>query len=56
LSARHDGDGNPCNASDGYIMGSLNAGIKPETKYNPWLFSPCSVSYFTSFLKKKLNS
>ncbi|KAI8730824.1 A disintegrin and metalloproteinase with thrombospondin motifs 7 [Biomphalaria glabrata] len=29
---------------------------KPGTEYNPWLFSPCSVSYFTSFLKKKLSS
>ncbi|KAK6989055.1 A disintegrin and metalloproteinase with thrombospondin motifs 7, partial [Biomphalaria glabrata] len=56
LSARHDGENNPCNASERYIMGSPDAEKKPGTEYNPWLFSPCSVSYFTSFLKKKLSS
>ncbi|KAK0042270.1 A disintegrin and metalloproteinase with thrombospondin motifs 6-like isoform X2, partial [Biomphalaria pfeifferi] len=55
LSARHDGENNVCNASERYIMGS-DAEKKPENEYNPWLFSPCSVSYFTSFLKKKLSS
>ncbi|XP_055896706.1 uncharacterized protein LOC129928109 isoform X3 [Biomphalaria glabrata] len=56
LSARHDGENNLCNASERYIMGSPDAEKKPGTEYNPWLFSPCSVSYFTSFLKKKLSS
>ncbi|KAK6991398.1 A disintegrin and metalloproteinase with thrombospondin motifs 6-like isoform X2, partial [Biomphalaria glabrata] len=56
LSALHDGDDNPCNASDRYIMGSLDAKKRPGTEYNPWLFSPCSVSYFTSLLKEKLNT
>ncbi|XP_055865911.1 uncharacterized protein LOC129922774 isoform X5 [Biomphalaria glabrata] len=56
LSARHDGENNPCNASERYIMGSPDAEKKPGTEYNPWLFSPCSVSYFTSFLKEKLSS
>ncbi|XP_055891615.1 A disintegrin and metalloproteinase with thrombospondin motifs 8-like isoform X3 [Biomphalaria glabrata] len=37
-------------------MGSPDAEKKPGTEYNPWLFSPCSVNYFTSFLKKKLSS
>ncbi|XP_055886023.1 uncharacterized protein LOC129926392 isoform X3 [Biomphalaria glabrata] len=37
-------------------MGSPDAEKKPGTEYNPWLFYPCSVSYFTSFLKKKLSS
>ncbi|KAI8730207.1 A disintegrin and metalloproteinase with thrombospondin motifs 6 isoform X2, partial [Biomphalaria glabrata] len=56
LSAHHDGENNLCNASERYIMGSPDAEKKPGTEYNPWLFSPCSVSYFTSFLKKKLSS
>ncbi|XP_055886540.1 uncharacterized protein LOC106057749 isoform X2 [Biomphalaria glabrata] len=56
LSALHDGDDNPCNASERYIMGSLDAEKRPGTEYNPWLFSPCSVSYFTSLLKEKLNT
>ncbi|KAK6975183.1 A disintegrin and metalloproteinase with thrombospondin motifs 6-like isoform X2 [Biomphalaria glabrata] len=56
LSARHDGENNLCNASERYILGSSDAEKTPGTEYNPWLFSPCSVSYITSFLKKKLSS
>ncbi|XP_055894132.1 uncharacterized protein LOC106058577 isoform X3 [Biomphalaria glabrata] len=56
LSARHDGENNLCNPSERYIMGSPDAEKEPGTEYNPWLFSPCSVSYFTSFLKEKLKS
>ncbi|KAI8761486.1 A disintegrin and metalloproteinase with thrombospondin motifs 7, partial [Biomphalaria glabrata] len=56
LSARHDGENNLCNASERYILGSSDAEKTPGTEYNPWLFSPCSVSYITSFLKKTLSS
>ncbi|KAK0064442.1 ADAM family mig-17, partial [Biomphalaria pfeifferi] len=51
LSAEHDGDGNDCSNSDRYIMNNgLNRKQTPETKYNPWIFSACSVKYFTKFL------
>ncbi|KAI8740988.1 A disintegrin and metalloproteinase with thrombospondin motifs 7, partial [Biomphalaria glabrata] len=56
LSARHDGDNNPCNPSERYIMGAPESVKKPGNEYNPWRFSPCSVSYFTSFLKETLKS
>ncbi|XP_055889789.1 uncharacterized protein LOC106065898 isoform X2 [Biomphalaria glabrata] len=51
LSAKHDGDGNDCSNSDRYIMNNgLNRKQTPETKFNPWRFSTCSVKYFTKFL------
>ncbi|KAI8792428.1 ADAM family mig-17, partial [Biomphalaria glabrata] len=51
LSAKHDGDGNDCSNSDRYIMNNgLNGEQTPETKFNPWQFSACSVKYFTKFL------
>ncbi|KAK0052646.1 ADAM family mig-17, partial [Biomphalaria pfeifferi] len=51
LSARHDGDGNSCSKYDGHIMSSGEFWKQtPETKYNPWRFSSCSVHYFTTFL------
>uniref|UniRef100_A0A2C9M0V4 ADAMTS cysteine-rich domain-containing protein n=1 Tax=Biomphalaria glabrata TaxID=6526 RepID=A0A2C9M0V4_BIOGL len=37
-------------------MGAPESVKKPGNEYNPWRFSPCSVSYFTSFLKETLNS
>ncbi|XP_055888614.1 uncharacterized protein LOC106052213 isoform X4 [Biomphalaria glabrata] len=51
LSAKHDGDGNSCSKYDRYIMSSGEFWKQtPETKYNPWRFSSCSVNYFTTFL------
>ncbi|XP_055887584.1 uncharacterized protein LOC106068867 isoform X4 [Biomphalaria glabrata] len=53
LSAKHDGDGNSCSKYDRYIMSSGEFRKQtPETKYNPWQFSSCSVNYFTTFLTK----
>ncbi|XP_055887586.1 uncharacterized protein LOC106073612 isoform X2 [Biomphalaria glabrata] len=51
LSAKHDGDGNSCSKFDRYIMSSgVLSKQTPETKYNPWQFSSCSVNNFTTFL------
>ncbi|XP_055889858.1 uncharacterized protein LOC106080032 isoform X2 [Biomphalaria glabrata] len=56
LSAKHDGDGNDCSNSDRYIMSSGDFMTQtPETKYNPWLFSACSVNYFTTFVAETVN-
>ncbi|KAK6986942.1 A disintegrin and metalloproteinase with thrombospondin motifs 7, partial [Biomphalaria glabrata] len=53
LSAKHDGDGNSCSKYDRYIMSSGEFREQtPETIYNPWQFSSCSVNYFTTFLTK----
>ncbi|KAK6986915.1 A disintegrin and metalloproteinase with thrombospondin motifs 7, partial [Biomphalaria glabrata] len=51
LSAKHDGDGNSCSKYNRYIMYSGELRMEaPETIYNSWQFSSCSVNYFTTFL------
>ncbi|XP_055887537.1 uncharacterized protein LOC106078253 isoform X2 [Biomphalaria glabrata] len=53
LSAKHDGDGNSCFKYNRYIMYSGELRMEaPETIYNSWQFSSCSVNYFTTFLTK----
>ncbi|XP_013069971.2 uncharacterized protein LOC106057353 [Biomphalaria glabrata] len=54
LSAEHDGDDNTCSPSQRYILGSAN--LSPGTEFNPWRFSPCSINYFTNFIKEKLST
>ncbi|XP_059166544.1 A disintegrin and metalloproteinase with thrombospondin motifs like isoform X2 [Physella acuta] len=56
LSAKHDGDMNVCSFTERYIMASSNSEETPDTKTHPWMFSHCSVEYFTSFIEKTLDT
>ncbi|KAK6986925.1 A disintegrin and metalloproteinase with thrombospondin motifs 7, partial [Biomphalaria glabrata] len=57
LSADHDGENNSCSDSDRYIMNANTFGKQtPETKYNLWRFSSCSVNSFTNFLTKTVRN
>ncbi|KAK6986934.1 A disintegrin and metalloproteinase with thrombospondin motifs 7, partial [Biomphalaria glabrata] len=57
LSADHDGENNSCSDSDRYIMNANTFGKQtPETKYNLWRFSSCSVNSFTTFLTKTVRN
>ncbi|KAI8747901.1 ADAM family mig-17 [Biomphalaria glabrata] len=56
LSAQHDGVTNLCSFSQRYIMAASNSIETHGTEYNPWQFSPCSISYFTSFLTRMLDT
>ncbi|CAG5116375.1 unnamed protein product, partial [Candidula unifasciata] len=56
LSARHDGDGNSCHSSDRYIMASGSSQVTSSNRFNPWLFSRCSIASFTNFLGSTLRT
>lgn len=48
LSARHDGEQNSCNGTDGYIISDSNSPQQdPNKATNPWKFSTCSIDNFT---------
>ncbi|XP_076088154.1 A disintegrin and metalloproteinase with thrombospondin motifs 7-like [Mytilus galloprovincialis] len=48
LSARHDGEQNSCNGTDGYIISDSNSPQQdPNKATNPWKFSTCSINNFT---------
>ncbi|KAI8788671.1 mucin-2 [Biomphalaria glabrata] len=51
LGARHDMDGNTCLSFDRYIMTSRFQFPTFRKAQNPWLFSPCSIDYFKSFIE-----
>ncbi|BFZ04830.1 hypothetical protein BsWGS_07869 [Bradybaena similaris] len=56
LSAPHDGDGNICRSSDRFIMSSGGLPVTESNKFNPWLFSSCSVDKFTAFISTTLRT
>ncbi|XP_055864673.1 uncharacterized protein LOC106063331 isoform X2 [Biomphalaria glabrata] len=56
LSAEHDGVNNFCSFSQRYIMAASNSKETYETEYNPWRFSSCSISYFTRFLHRTVDT
>ncbi|XP_012942181.1 uncharacterized protein LOC101852348 [Aplysia californica] len=56
LSARHDGDDNPCRSSDRYIMAGGSYPETNATRLNPWLFSSCSINYFNNFIQMQMRS
>ncbi|KAH9488704.1 hypothetical protein Btru_059737 [Bulinus truncatus] len=56
LNARHDGDKNNCSSTDRYIMAGGSSRETTSNRLNPWLFSPCSISAFTTFIQTTLQS
>ncbi|VDI83800.1 Hypothetical predicted protein [Mytilus galloprovincialis] len=50
LSSQHDGKGNNCHESDGYVMAAARKVHLGTTATHPWIFSNCSTNYFTSKL------
>ncbi|XP_076089082.1 metalloprotease mig-17-like [Mytilus galloprovincialis] len=50
LSSQHDGKGNNCHESDGYVMAAARKVHLGATATHPWIFSNCSTNYFTSKL------
>ncbi|XP_059177801.1 A disintegrin and metalloproteinase with thrombospondin motifs 6-like [Physella acuta] len=56
LSAQHDGVSNRCTDTSRYIMAASTFEETPDTMYNPWQFSSCSVQYFTKFIEEQLNT
>ncbi|KAK6973699.1 Metalloprotease mig-17 [Biomphalaria glabrata] len=56
LSANHDGDGNACSYSDHFLMASSRSATNETTKRNPWMFSDCTKSYFTSCINTLLDT
>ena len=53
LNAQHDGHGNNCPASDGYIM-APGTRVTESSYINKrlWEFSHCSLDYFDAFIAK----
>ena len=52
LGARHDGEGNSCSSSDGYIMAThplMHVNNAVNLRY--WIFSSCSLDYFDVFIR-----
>ena len=52
IGAPHDGEGNSCSSSDGYIMATqplLHVNNAVNLRY--WIFSSCSLDYFDVFIR-----
>ncbi|CAL1542893.1 unnamed protein product [Lymnaea stagnalis] len=56
LGSRHDGDGNTCSSTDRFIMAGGSSKETDANRLNPWHFSQCSVTAFTTFISNALNS
>ncbi|XP_059162424.1 A disintegrin and metalloproteinase with thrombospondin motifs like [Physella acuta] len=56
LSAQHDGEGNNCSVTDRYIMAGSSTTETTATMFNPWRFSNCSISYFTTYVNSLLTT
>ncbi|XP_041362132.1 mucin-2-like [Gigantopelta aegis] len=50
IGAVHDGSGNSCAASDGFVMAPSVGPVTSDRASNPWTFSTCSVTSFMSLL------
>ena len=53
LNAEHDGHGNNCSATSGYVM-DAKTGASNDSFINKrlWIFSSCSIDYFDTFIKQ----
>ena len=52
LGAEHDGEGNSCLGSDGFVMATpIRYYINDSVNLHFWKFSSCSMDYFDAFIK-----
>jgi hypothetical protein len=56
FSASHDQAGNTCKEDDCFIMSPGGRPVTPTNKYNPWLFSNCSINYFMNYTTQTLKT
>ncbi|KAH9488711.1 hypothetical protein Btru_059756 [Bulinus truncatus] len=56
IEAEHDGEENTCSSDDRYVMAETDSAETPGTELHPWIFSNCSVNYFTVLITQLLQT